>query len=77
MILYLALVSFVYYLEKYLPGTDIKPSIKQHITGNNMASPYSIYITLEAIEKQEFEDIIFSLKQNLIMQTLARNDVEF
>lgn len=65
---------------KHLTRTKIRPLIKQYITSNNVASLYSVYIAsltaFEPIEQQEFEEIVISLRQNLSMPDLTRNDVE-
>lgn len=72
--------QFCLLFGKHLTRSKIRPLIKQYITSNNVASLYSTYIAsltaFEPIEQQEFEEIVFSLRQNLSMSNLTRNDVE-
>lgn len=65
---------------KHLTRTKIRPLIKEHIISHRMHSLYFIYIAsltaFEPIEQQEFEDIVSSIRQNLSIVELTRNDVE-
>lgn len=65
---------------KHLTRTKIRPLIKEHITNQKLHSLYFIYIAsltaFEPIEQQEFEDIVLSIRQNLNIIELTRNDVE-
>lgn len=66
---------------KHLTRTKIRPLIKQHVlTNNNSSALFSVYIAsltaFEPIEQQEFEEIVLSIRQNLSLADLARNDVE-
>lgn len=66
---------------KHLTRTKIRPLIKQHVM-NNSTKPalFSVYIAsltaFEPIEQHEFEEIVLSIRQNLSLSQLTRNDVE-
>lgn len=65
---------------KHLTRTKIQPFIKQYITSHNAPALYSIYIASltvdEPIEQRELEEIVSSIRQNLSLPNITRNDVE-
>jgi len=65
---------------RHLTRTKIRPFIKNYIVSSNMPSLYSIYIasltSFEPIEQQEFEEIVLSIRQNLQVVELTRDQVE-
>lgn len=65
---------------KHLTRTRIRPFIKQYITSHKTPALYSIYIASltvdEPIEQRELEEIVSSIRQNLSIPDITRNDVE-